>query len=72
MWFSALAFGGSNYEYTPIGAVSHVSEPGGVEFVNETKVYFGLWQIGKTFSLAAWASKRSQFTQANGDPFVTK
>jgi hypothetical protein len=72
MWFSALAFGGHDYEYTPIGAVSHVSEPG-FGGVNDTKVYFGLWQVGKTFSMAAWASsKNTKVMQATGDPFVSK
>ena len=27
-WFSGNAFGGTNYSSTPVGAVSHVDEPG--------------------------------------------
>jgi hypothetical protein len=73
MWFSSGAFGGSNYGNTPIGAVSHVSEPGGVFSVNDTRTYFGLWQAGKGFAIAAYMSKGKQSViQATGDPFVRK
>ena len=40
-WFSKTAFGGTNYDKTPVGAVSHTDEPylGGI---NDAQIYFGL------------------------------
>jgi len=73
MWFSATAFGGTNYINTPVGAVSHVSEPF-LEGVNVTAQYFPLWYQRKHFAIAAWGSRGGLTTkmQATGDPFVTK
>ena len=51
-WFSVGAFGGTNYENTPVGAVSHTDEPG-VEHVNAAGLYFGLWAGGKNFAICA-------------------
>ena len=42
-WFSQNAFGGSNYSNTPVGAVSHVYEPG-LDHVNDPSPYF--WALG--------------------------
>ena len=54
MWFSAPAFGGTNYSNTPVGAVTHTDEPG-LDYVNDAALYFGLWASGKNFALlAAW------------------
>jgi hypothetical protein len=70
-WFSQIAFGGTNYENTPVGAVSHTDEPypGGV---NDSGNNFGLWASGKTFGISAWNSRRTANFQAAGDPFVRK
>jgi hypothetical protein len=70
-WFFSTAFGGTNYSNTPIGAVTHTSEPqiGGIE---NTQVYFGLWAAGKSFASCAWNSRRTPYFQAVGDPFVTR
>ena len=70
-WFSDIAFGGTNYENTPIGAVSHTDEPG-LSNVNDAGLYFALWASGKNFSICAWNSRRTQNFQAVGDPFITK
>ena len=70
-WFSSVAFGGTNYSCTPVGAVTHVDEPGlgGVEY---TQIYFGLWAAGKNFAICAWNSRKTQYFQAVGDPFTIK
>jgi hypothetical protein len=70
-WLSSNAFGGTNYSNTPIGAATHVEEPslGGVE---NSAIYFGLWETGKTFASCAWNSRQTPYFQAVGDPFVTK
>ena len=73
-WFSDRAFGGTiytNYECTPVGAVSHTDEPGG-PYVNDAAIYFGLWAQGKNFAICAWKSRRTEKFQAVGDPFVRK
>ncbi len=70
-WFSADAFGGTNYMNTPVGAVTHVEEPT-LFGVNKADLYFGLWASGKCFGSAAWNSRNTAFFQAVGDPFVTK
>ena len=70
-WFSPNAFGGTNYSNTPIGAVTHVLEPY-LPGVNASYTYFGLWAAGKHFAICAWNSRRTEFFQAVGDPFVTK
>jgi hypothetical protein len=70
-WFSSVAFGGTNYSNTPIGAVSHLDEPtvGGVE---TSQTYFGFWAAGKNFAICAWNARQTTYFQAVGDPFVTR
>jgi hypothetical protein len=70
-WFSQIAFGGTNYENTPVGAVTHTDEPN-LAGVNDSQRYFGFWASGKTFATSAWNSRRTPNFQAVGDPFVTK
>jgi hypothetical protein len=70
-WFSSNAFGGISYANTPIGAVSHVDEPGETG-VTDASIYFASWESGKNFAICAWLSKPSPELQAVGDPFVTK
>ena len=66
-WFSSNAFGGTNYSNTPVGAVSHTEEPYGPG-VNDSGIYFGLWDSGKNFAICAWNSRQTTFFQAVGDP----
>jgi hypothetical protein len=75
-WYSGNAFGGTNYSNTPIGAVSYVDEPG-LDGVNDSSAYFGLWANGKNFGICAWNSRKISLFyqpafQAVGDPFITK
>ena len=70
-WFSPHAFGGTNFDYTPVGAVSHVDEPD-EPGINNEYVYFGLWAAGKTFAFVAWASRATPYFQAIGDPLITR
>lgn len=70
-WYSSQAFGGTNYSNTPIGAVSHVEEPG-LGGVNRTDIYFGGWAARKCFGNAAWNSRITPFYQVVGDPFTKK
>jgi hypothetical protein len=70
-WFSANAFGGTNYSNTPVGAVCHTEEPT-TSGVNDSRVYFSLWESKKNFAICAWASRKTPFFQAIGDPLVTK
>jgi hypothetical protein len=70
-WFSANAFGGSNFSNTPVGAVTHVEEPL-LEGINDGQRYLGLWSQGKQFGISAWNSRNTQYFQAVGDPFVAK
>ena len=70
-WFSDIAFGGTNHENTPVGAVSHTDEPG-LGSVNDPLPYFGLWASGKSFAICAWNCRRTPYFQAVGDPFVQK
>jgi alpha-tubulin suppressor-like RCC1 family protein len=67
-WYSNNAFGGTNYSNTPVGAVTHVEEPGGN--VNDAYVYFGLWASGKNFAVCAWNSRVTDYFQAVGDPLI--
>jgi uncharacterized repeat protein (TIGR03803 family) len=67
-WFSTNAWGGVNYANTPVGAVSHVEEPG-LEGVSGP-TYMSLWEEGFPFSECAWASKNTPCFQAVGDPLV--
>lgn len=68
-WYSINAFGGINYSNTPIGAVTHVFEPG-LGGVNDSYKYFGYWAAGKNFAICAWNSRLTHYYQAAGDPFV--
>ena len=70
-WFTANSFGGTNYQYTPVGGVSHTDEPN-LPGVNDSAKYFGLWASGKNLAICAWASRRTSHFQALGDPFITK
>jgi len=70
-WFSATAFNGTSYSSTPIGAVTHVDEPGGGG-LEGTQAYFGLWAAGKNFAICAWNSKNTPYFQAVGDPLVKR
>ena len=70
-WFSSNAFGGSNHSCTPVGAVTHVEEPG-IGGVNDSAKHFSLWASGKNFAIAAWDSRRTPYFQAVGDPLVTR
>ncbi len=69
-WFSPTAFGGSNYSNTPVGAVTHVSEPFGA--VNSPDIYFGLWAAGRNFAICAWSSRNTPHFQAVGDPLIAR
>ena len=55
---------------TPVGAVSHVEEPG-VSGINGP-AYMSLWDAGFLFSECAWASKNTPCFQAIGDPLVKR
>jgi hypothetical protein len=70
-WFADVAFGGNNYLNTPVGAVTHVDEPGGGGW-NDPAAYFGLWQGVKSFAACAWNSKRTPYFMAVGDPLVRR
>jgi hypothetical protein len=75
-WFSAGAFSATNstitnYSNTPVGAVSHVDEPGAYNAEN-SYVYFGLWAAEKNFAVCAWNSRQTDKFQAIGDPFTRK
>jgi hypothetical protein len=70
-WFDHRAFGGTNYENTPVGAVCHTDEPG-LPNANLPETYFGLWARGKSFAMCAWNSRRTPHFQAVGDPFVLR
>jgi hypothetical protein len=70
-WFSASAFGGTNYSNTPVGAVTHVEEPR-LEGVSGAYDYFGLWAAGRAFAIAAWQSTTTTWFQAVGDPLITR
>jgi alpha-tubulin suppressor-like RCC1 family protein len=70
-WFSATAFGGTDYSNTPVGAITHVDEPG-LSGVSSADTYFNLWARKKSFAIAAWNSRGTEFFQAVGDPLVIK
>jgi len=70
-WLSPSAFGGTDYSSTPVGAVTHVEEPG-LQFVNIPSIYFGLWEAGKNFGICSWNSRTTTVYQAVGDPLVVK
>ncbi len=70
-WFSSNAFGGQSFSNTPIGAVTHVEEPG-LLGVGDGSRYFGLWVQNKNFAICAWNSVNTLYFQAVGDPFVKR
>ena len=71
-WCFLGAFGTTNsYSKAPVGAVSHVYEPG-LDCVNDPSAYFGLWEARKDFGICSWNSRRTPYFQAVGDPLVTK
>ncbi len=69
-WFSRNAFGGNNYENTPVAAVTSVEEPG-LRGKNKPEL-FSCWDRGNIFIDCAWSTSRTPFFQAIGDPWVTK
>jgi hypothetical protein len=68
-WYASNAFGGTNYSNTPVGAVSHVEEPG-LGGLNSPSVFFGDWAAGRIFSHCAWNSANTPYLQVIGDPFT--
>ncbi len=70
-WFSPNAFGGTNYQNTPVGAATHVEEPmiGGMESMQP---YYGLWAAGQNFATCAWTARDTPFFMAVGDPLVCR
>ena len=70
-WFSPSAFGGTNYSNTPVGAVTHVEEPG-LGGINSVSTYFSLWAGGRKFGASAWRSRETRQFQAIGDPLITR
>jgi len=70
-WYSSVAFGGTYYSCTPVGAVTHVDEPG-LGGIENSQIYFGLWAAGKNFAICAWNSRNTYYFQSVGDPFVVK
>lgn len=68
VWFAQKAFGGSNYENTPVGAVTQVIEPGGAGLAS--KELFTAWEKGYTFGEAAWSARNMAGFLAVGDPLV--
>ena len=69
-WFLPNSFGGTNYEYTPVGAVATVDEPYLVG--KNSPDYFSCWEQGRMFADCAWISRNSPTMIALGDPWVTK
>jgi hypothetical protein len=72
-WFSPNAFGGTNYEGTPVGAVCYTDEPDAAK-VNEGGIYFDFWNRGRYFAICAWLSKESvqRHLLVVGDPLVKR
>lgn len=70
-WFSRNAFGGSNYEYTPAAAVTHVKEPTSNA---QQPGLFACWEAGKPFAYCAWKNDGAGelALQVVGDPLVTR
>src|SRR4029077_11518230 len=71
-WFSDIAFGGTNYQNTPVGAVCNTDEPNSVTAGVDASQYFGLWASAKVFAICAWNSRNIHLFQAVGDPFVKR
>jgi hypothetical protein len=69
-WFSANAFGGTNYSNTPVGAVAHVDEPT-LNGVNGP-VFFECWDSGQLLIDCGWMSRNAMQDMVVGDPWVRK
>ncbi|MCR4311260.1 MAG: hypothetical protein NUV54_01690 [Candidatus Taylorbacteria bacterium] len=69
-FFSRKAFGGTNYENTPVAAVTHVEEPHLTKTNDPT--LFSCWDSGIPFIYCAWSSRATPYFQAVGDPWVAK
>ena len=69
-WFGPNAFRGTNYENTPVGALTAVVEP--LACYVEYGTYFRLWASGKPFALCAWNTPIATAVQATGDPLVKR
>lgn len=70
-WFSKNAFGGSDYEYTPVAATTRVVEEGDRGF--KTPGLFACWEAGKPFAYCAWETANTErAVQAIGDPLITR
>jgi hypothetical protein len=69
-WFSTNAFGSTNYENTPVGAITNTDEPG--SGTAPYPCYFNLWVAGKNFAICAWSARITPYFQDVGDPFVTR
>jgi hypothetical protein len=74
-WWATNSFGGTNYSNTPLGAITHVWEPGSYD---DSYDYYADWASGKSFAVSAWHSFvnagggiQAHF-QAVGDPFMKK
>ena len=61
----------TNYENTPVGAITHTDEPRTVG-IEDSSIYFGLWASGKTLAICAWNSRNTPYFQVVGDPFVKR
>ena len=69
-WFSANAFGGTNYSNTPVGATTNVEEPTTAGLAGPS--YLADWEKGLLFAEAAWDSRQTTFFMAIGDPLVIR
>lgn len=68
-WFSKNAFGGTNYENTPAGAIGNCNECGCAPGT-DVLIY---WANGRMWSVAAWLSFGLQSGPiAIGDPFIVQ
>lgn len=70
-WFSANAFGGSNYSRTAVGAICSTEEPYGSLFLGGGD-FLGQWAARKPFAICAWSSVLPIWVQVVGDPFVKR
>ena len=70
-WFSDIAFGGTNYENSPIAAVSHTDEPG-LAHVNDASFISACGQAESHSVSALGIQRRTQYFQAVGDPLIKK
>ena len=71
-WYTSNAFGGANYENTPVAAVGNTDE---CHCVPDSAVLLGLWAAGKSAAISCWQAGHSQAggtTLVAGDPFVKR